>query len=107
MKLIFYHNTWPYFANRFGLDIVQFVEPKPGIMPTPSHIETLISLIREHQIKVVAMEPYFSDKAPKFLAEKTDIKIIEMAQSVGARSLANSYLEMIHYNLEILKKTLE
>ena len=107
MKLIFYHNTWPYFANRFGLDIVQFVEPKPGIMPTPSHIETLISLIREHQIKVVAMEPYFSDKAPKFLAEKTDIEIIEMAQSVGARSLANSYLEMIHYNLEILKKTLE
>ena len=105
-KIIFYHNTWPYFTNRFGLDVVQFVEPKPGIIPTPGHIEKLISVITEQQIKVVAMEPYFSDKAPKFLAEKTGVKIIKMAQSVGAQLPAKSYVEMIDYNLEILRSVL-
>lgn len=105
-RVIFYHNTWPYFANRFGLDVVQFVEPKPGIMPTPSHLERLITLIREDDIKVVAMEPYFSDKAPKFLAGKTGVQIVRMAQSVGARPPATSYFKMIDYNLEILREAL-
>ena len=102
-KVIFYHNTWPYFTNRFGLDVVQFVEPKPGIMPTPSHMERLISIIMEDNIKVVAMEPYFSDKVPNFLSDKTGVTVVRMAQSVGAQLPAKSYVEMINYNLEILR----
>lgn len=98
-KMIFYHNSWPYFNSRFGIEAVQFVEPKPGIMPSPAHLEKLLHIIKSNNIEIIGMETYFSDKAPQFLSEKTNIKIIRLAQSVGALPGTETYLEMINYNL--------
>ena len=106
VELIYYHNTWPYFNNRFGLQVLDFVEPKPGIMPTPNHVDHLVKLIQNKQLKVLAMEPYFSDKAPNYLVQKTDIKIVKLAPSVGALVGADTYLEMIQYNLDALQSAL-
>lgn len=98
-KMIFYHNSWPYFNSRFGIEAVQFVEPKPGIMPSPAHLERLLQIIKSNNIEIIGMETYFSDRAPQFLSEKTDIKIIRLAQSVGALPGTDTYLKMINYNL--------
>jgi len=101
-KMIFYHNSWPYFNTRFGVEAVQFIEPKPGIMPSPAHIEKILHIIRSNNIEVIGMETYFSDKAPKFLSEKTDIMIIRLAQSVDALPGTESYLKMIEHNLRTI-----
>ena len=101
-KLLYYHNTWPYFNHRFGLIPREFVEPKPGIMPTPNHVDHLVKLIDEEGIRVLAMEPYFSDTAPNYLAKKTGISVLKMAPSVGGQPGTDTYLEMIEYNLKIL-----
>jgi len=102
LDLIYYHNTWPYFNSYFGLNAVAFIEPKPGIMPTPSHLDHLIQVINAQHITVLAMEPYFSPKAPEFLQKKTGIKIIKLAQSVDARKGTESYQKLIAYNLKTL-----
>ena len=106
VELIYYHNTWAYFNHRFGLQVLDFVEPKPGIMPTPNHVDHLVKLIQNKQLKVLAMEPSFSDKAPNYLVQKTDIKIVKLAPSVGALVGADTYLEMIQYNLDALQSAL-
>ncbi len=54
-KIIFYHNSWPYFNHRFGLEAVQFVEPKPGIIPSPTHLDKLLKIINSNNIKVIGM----------------------------------------------------
>ena len=105
-RVIFYHNTWPYFNNYFGIIAAAFIEPKPGIMPTPVHLDHLIHQIEDQQIAVIAMEPYFSLKAPEFLNEKTGVSIVGLAQSVDARSGAGTYQEMLAYNLAALAKAL-
>jgi len=104
LRIIYYHNTWPYFDRHFGLIAAAFIEPKPGIMPTPSHLDHLIHQIKVQHIALVAMEPYFSPKAPDFLREKTGVNIIELAQSVNARAGTESYQKMIAYNLATLQK---
>jgi len=101
-ELLYYHNTWPYFNHRFGLRVLDFVEPKPGIMPTPSHVDHLVNLIQSEQLKVLAMEPYFSDTATRYLTEKTGIQVVKLAPSVGAHEGTDTYLEMIEYNLNVL-----
>jgi len=105
-RVIYYHDTWPYFNHHFGLQAAGFIEPKPGIMPTPTHLDHLIHLIRGQNIRVIAMEPYFSNKAPQYLKEKTGVAIVRMAQSVGAEPGVNTYQEMITYNLETLLEAL-
>ena len=67
----------------------------------------MVVIYLEQKIKLVAMQPYYSDKAPKYLAEKTGVEIVKMAPSVKARKPATSYLEMFNYNLEILKEALK
>ena len=106
-KLIYYHNSWPYFNERFGLEAVQFIEPKPGIMPSPIHLDRLIHTIEADDIKLIGMETYFSDKAPRFLANKTGIQIVHLAQSVGALPNTETYLKMIRYNLQAISNFFE
>jgi ABC-type Zn uptake system ZnuABC Zn-binding protein ZnuA len=101
-KIIFYHNSWPYFAGRFGLETVQFLEPKPGIQPSPAHLDRLLDIIESGGIEVLGMESYFSDLAPEFLAGKTELRVVKLAQSVGALPGAESYLDLFEHNLRAL-----
>jgi zinc/manganese transport system substrate-binding protein len=103
-KIIFYHNSWPYFSKRFGLITVGFLEPKPGITPSPSQLNQVINQIKENEIEVIASESYFSDRAPKFIESKTNVRIVKLAQSVGAIEGADSYINLFETNLLILAK---
>ena len=103
-NIIFYHNSWPYFSKRFGLITVGFLEPKPGITPSPSQLNQVINQIKENEIEVVASESYFSDRAPKFIESKTNVRTVKLAQSVGAIEGADSYINLFETNLLILAK---
>ncbi|HCV82839.1 MAG: hypothetical protein CMG10_03615 [Candidatus Marinimicrobia bacterium] len=103
-KIIFYHNSWPYFSKRFGLITVGFLEPKPGITPSPSQLNQVINQIKENDIEVIASESYFSDRAPKFIESKTNVRTVKLAQSVGAIEGADSYINLFETNLDILAK---
>jgi ABC-type Zn uptake system ZnuABC Zn-binding protein ZnuA len=93
-RIITYHESWPYFAERFGLNVVGHVEPKPGIPPSPAHLEGLIDLITREKVKVLIMEPYFSDQAPKFLAQKTGIQVLTLYPSVAPEQGIKNYFDI-------------
>ena len=103
-NIIYYHNSWPYFSKRFGLITVGFLEPKPGITPSPSQLNQVINQIKENEIEVIASESYFSDRAPKFIESKTNVRTVKLAQSVGAIEGADSYINLFETNLLILAK---
>lgn len=101
-KIIAYHNSWPYFEDRFGFDIVQFIEPKPGIPPSPRHLVRLIKKMKNEKIKVIIISPYFSNKPANVLSDKVGGKVIKMAPSVGAFDGIDSYFDLFDYNLNSL-----
>jgi len=101
-KFIFYHNSWPYFARFAQIEIIEHVEPKPGIHPTPGHIKKLIGVLEGGQAEAIAIEPYFDRKTVDMLAEKTGVRIVEVCPSVGGIPGVDSYLELIEYNLRVL-----
>ncbi len=101
-KIVAYHNSWPYLEKRFGFVIADFIEPKPGIPPSPNHLVQLIKKMRNQKIKVIIISPYFDDKPAKVLADKVDGKVILVAPSVGAFEGVNSYFDMFDYNLNSL-----
>lgn len=103
-KIITYHSSWTYFAKRFGLKIVATVEPKPGIPPTPSHLEYLINLIRNEKIKVIVREPFHDPSGPEYLARKTGIKVIVLPSSVGGVEEVKNYISLFDYITEKLSE---
>jgi len=106
-KIITYHASWPYFAQRFGLVVVGHVEPKPGIPPSPGHLEEMIDLIHREKVRILIMEPYFSDRAPNFLAEKTGIQVLVLYPSMAPDAGINRYTDIFDFDIGKITKALE
>ena len=94
-EVIFFHSSWIYFANRFGLQIAGYVEPKPGIPPTPSHNADLIKIIQNKKIKLIVMDVFYSDNAPKQIASVTAVKVLKIPTQVFGLENIKSYIELI------------
>lgn len=101
------HNLWPYFARRFGLKVLGFLEPKPGIAPTTKHLAALIQQMKEAKVRAILSSPYFNVRHARFIARQTATRVAAMAHQVGARPGTDTYVEMIHYNVYQLKSALE
>lgn len=83
-QVISFHNSWPYFAQRFGIQVVDFMEPKPGVAPTPTHIAALTERLKGGQVKAILMESYFDDRVPQMLSRTTGVPLVKVPVLVGA-----------------------
>ena len=106
-KIVTYHNSWPNFVRHFGLDVVGYVEPKPGVPPSPAHTFELIGLMKAQKVKAILMEPYFDAKTPQSIAERTDAKLVVLYPSVGgAKSGTDDYISLIDTDVNLIVKAL-
>jgi ABC-type Zn uptake system ZnuABC Zn-binding protein ZnuA len=105
-KIITFHKSWSYFANWLGLVVVDQVEPKPGIPPSPSHTAELIKLVRESDIKAIIVEPFYDTSAAEQIARSTSAKVIRLTTSVGGVDAAKDYISMMDYNIATLTAAL-
>ena len=94
-KVVAYHDSWPYFAHRFGVDIDIFLEPKPGIPPSPSHLAEVIAQIKAQKVKAIIVEPFHDRKIAEKVASSTGAKVVEFAQYPGAFSGTESYVKLM------------
>jgi ABC-type Zn uptake system ZnuABC Zn-binding protein ZnuA len=105
-KLIAYHNSWPYFARRFRLDVVDSIETKPGISPSPAHIADLAVMARKSGVLAILHEPYEPEETSRYLAGKLGIPVLVLATSAGSLPETGGYIALIDYNVSILAKRL-
>ena len=101
-KVITYHRSWPNFCERFGLVVVDYVEPKPGIPPTPSHTLDVINLMKRENIKLILVEPYFDLRTPNSIAQKTGGQVIVLLPSVGGVKEVKDYFQLFDYDINLL-----
>ena len=94
-SLVAYHDSWVYFAHRFGFNINIFLEPKPGIPPSPSHLAEVIAQIKAQKIKAIIVEPYHNRKIAEKVAESTGAKVVDFAQFPGALPDTETYVKLI------------
>jgi len=106
-KIIAYHNEWVYFERRFGLQIVDFMEPKPGIPPSPSQLVKVIKEVTANKIKVIISSPYFTTSSSDVVAKQTGVKELTLATSVGAFSSIKNYFDLFDYDVDQLTAVLK
>ncbi len=104
--VVAYHNSWPYFARRFHLDIVEVIEPKEGIAPSPARLATVAATMRARRVRAILQEEFVPDDAAQLLARKTNAAVVVLAPSVGAVSQASDYLSLFDYDIDALRRVL-
>jgi len=102
MPIVAYHNSWPYFARRFRLDFVGFIETKPGVPPSPAHLAGIIQTMRARGVRIVVREPQEPERDVAFVAGKAGASIVTLAASVGALPQAGDYIALIDANVAAL-----
>ena len=102
VKVVTYHRSWPNFTEAFGLNVIGYVEPKPGIPPSPSHTLELIQEMKRQQVKVIMIEPYFDRKTPDSIARETGAQVIVLAPSVGGEKAVTDYFKLFDYDVNLV-----
>ena len=94
-NVVAYHDSWVYFAHRFGFTIDTFLEPKPGIPPSPSHLAEVIAKMKASKSKAILVEPFHNRKIAEKVATSTGAKVVDFAQYPGALPGTESYVALI------------
>jgi ABC-type Zn uptake system ZnuABC Zn-binding protein ZnuA len=103
MPIVAYHNSWPYFARRFRLDFVAFIETKPGVPPSPSHLAGIVQTMRARGVRIVVREPHEPKRDAAFVAGKAGASVVTLTTSVGGLPGTGDYIALFDVNVEALR----
>jgi len=106
-KFVAYHTTWSYLANRYGFRIIGYLEPKPGIPPSASHLADLIVRMRQEKVKVIIKEPFYENRIPNMVAQRTGAKVVEICPTVGGEKGTETYPKLMRHILTKLVNAVE
>ena len=106
-KVITYHQSWPNFLKRFGLLVADYVEPRPGIPPSPAHVVELIALMKRQNVKLILVEPYFDLKTPQSVARETGGQVVVLMPSVGGDKDTGDYIKLFDRDVSLLVKAFQ
>src|SRR6202163_563480 len=106
-KIVTYHRSWPNFAEHFHLNVVGYVEPRPGIPPSPQHTVELIQQMKRENVKVIVVEPYFDLKTPNSVARETGGQVLVLPPSVGGEKEITDYFKLFDYDISKLKQAFD
>ena len=106
-QVVAYHNSWLYFGERFGLNIDLFLEPKPGVPPTPRHLAEVILKMKQDKVHVILVDPYLDRRTAETVAAKTDATVVDVAQFPGGvKGTEGSYIALMDYLVNSVTKAL-
>lgn len=106
-RVVAYHDSWPYFAHHFNLRIDLFLEPKPGIPPTPVHLAEVITQMRSEHTRAILVEPYQNRKTAQTVGADTGAAVLDVSQFPGGvKGTDTSYIELMDYDVRMVAKAL-
>ena len=105
--VVAWHTSWRYLADYTKMNIVGFMEPKPGVPPSPAHLAGLIQTMRRTGAKVIIMEPFYARKTADFVAARTGAKVLILPPSVGGTRVVSDYITLLDYDLKQLAAALQ
>ncbi len=102
-----FHNSWPYFSERFGIKVDVFLEPKPGIPPTPAHLANVIKQMKEQKIRVIFVEPSLNRKTAETVARATGATLVDVSLFPGGiKGTEGDYLKLFDAITDALARAL-
>jgi zinc/manganese transport system substrate-binding protein len=106
-QVVAYHNSWLYFGDRFGLRIDLFLEPKPGVPPTPKHLAEVIIKMKQDKVRVILVDPYLDRRTAETVAGKTDATVVDVTQFPGGvKGTEGGYIALMDYLVNAVAKAL-
>lgn len=95
-QMVCYHRQWSYLSRRFGVECVAYIESKPGIPPTPRHVQEVIALMRERRIPVLFSTNYYDRGQIREVAERTGATAVVVAENTDGVPGVTTYVDLVN-----------
>ncbi len=107
-KLVTFHEAYPYFGARYGFQLVGVITPSPGQEPSAGELSRLVQTVRAANVKAVFSEAQFSPKLAQTLAQEAGVQqvVSDLYNDSLGDPPADSYIGMMHYNVERIVQAL-
>ncbi|MDB5797619.1 MAG: periplasmic solute binding protein [Paucimonas sp.] len=106
LKVVVVHDSWTYFADRFGLTILATAEPMPGVPPSPQELSALVDRMKQAKVKLILADPHANPALLRLLASRTGARPVTLLPSAGAESAGSGYLDLFNHNIRRLTEAL-
>lgn len=106
-RIITYHKNWAYLANTYGLEIIGYIEPKPGIPPSAKHVQNMIDMIKKQNIKLMIVASYFEKKTAQMIEEKTGIKALYLPLYVNGMPGLDDNFKLMDYWIDQINANIQ
>ena len=106
-KIVAYHKNWVYFKNLFGIEVIGYVEPKPGIPPSPKHVENLIQEMKKNNVKVILAANYFDENKVRNICEKVGATPVIVPIYVNGTKAVDDVYELVSNWISSLQSAFE
>jgi zinc/manganese transport system substrate-binding protein len=103
-RVVSYHNSWPYFAQRFNLKFDLFLEPKPGIPPSPTHLSQVIATMKSENINIIVCQPHLNHRSAELVASRTGATVLDFASYPGIKGSPDDYVGWLDSLVQSLTK---
>lgn len=91
-----YHKEWDYFSREFALPCFDYIEPKPGIPPTPRHVQEVITAMREKKVQVLLSTDYYDRNQVQEVAQRTGARAVIVPSNTSSRANAATYFDLVN-----------
>ena len=105
-KVVTYHRSWSYFARAFGFEVVNFIEPRPGIPPSPNHVADLVAQMKQGGIRLMIVDDFFDPRLPQKISRDAGVPLVVLPTSVGAEDGIKTYLALFDRQLVLIAQAL-
>ena len=96
-KIVTYHRSWSYLARAFGITVVDVVEPRPGIPPSPNHVQGLATRMKQGDVALLIIEEFFDPRLPRKISRETGVPLVILPTSVGANEKLRTYFDLFDH----------
>jgi ABC-type Zn uptake system ZnuABC Zn-binding protein ZnuA len=107
VKAVADHNLWPYFARRYAVSVVAYLEPKPGVPPTTGHLKQVVETMERDGVTLILASPYFNRRHAEFVAERSGARVVNLTHQAGGRPGTDDYIAACAYNVRQLVEALQ
>lgn len=107
MKVVTYHRSWSYFAKAFGCEVADFIEPRPGIPPSPNHVADLVNEMKSGSVKLLIVDDYFDPRLPQKISRDTGVPLVILPTSVGADDKIKTFFDLSNRQFDLIEAALK
>jgi zinc/manganese transport system substrate-binding protein len=105
--IVTYHDAFPYFARRYGLEVAGVVETVPEVNPTPKYLSRLGRVMRERELRVIFVEPGGKTRVAQRIAQDLRVDLAELDTLESGPLTPAAYEERMRQNAAVLQKYLK